>query len=288
MGKFYEYEIRAGAQTAPSMLLSMIGRGRRVLEIGCASGSQTRILSTELDCEVYAIEIEPEAAERARPHCKHLVVGNIETVGRDELAAGEPYDVVLCADVLEHLVSPRSALEKVRPLIASGGYLLASIPNVTHSALVFEMMSGRFEYRDTGLLDATHLRFFDRHGVLKLFEESGFFVESVDCVVIPPAKTEFRIEPADSADRFVLNYMRRRNPDSDTLQFIVRAVPATTPSESKSALESARQRLDSLEREVMELRKTLLRRDSELEWLSRRPWNRLAGLVRRAVSKDVG
>src|SRR2546422_6811471 len=142
MGKLYDYRVRAGAGNAPAMLLSLIGRDRRVLEIGCSSGSQTRVLASELGCQVFAIEIDPEAAELARPYCKHLVIGNIESVTRDELAAGEPYDVVLCADVLEHLLNPRLALEKVRSLIASDGFLLASIPNVTHSALVFEMMTG--------------------------------------------------------------------------------------------------------------------------------------------------
>jgi hypothetical protein len=176
-------------------------------------------------------------------------------------------------------------LEKVRPLIAPGGCLLASIPNVTHAALVFEMMNGRFEYRDFGLLDATHIRFFDRCAVLTLFEEAGYFVEEIDRVVVPPAKTEFHVEPASDADRFVLDYMQRRNPDSDTFQFIVQAVPAKTFGESKSSLESARRRLQALEFDIARLRETLSRRDSELQWLARRPWNRMTELLRRVLGK---
>jgi len=237
MGKFYEYKVREGAQSAPAKLLALVRRGSRVLEIGCSTGSQTRVLSNELGCKVVAIEIDPEAAEHARPYCQHLLVGSIESIKAADLAFGEPYDVVICADVLEHLLDPRVALEKVRPLISPNGCLLASIPNVTHSALVFEMMNGRFEYRDYGLLDATHIRFFDRYGVLRLFEDSGYFVEKLDRVVIAPEKTEFRVVPADDADRFVLDYMTRRNPDGDTFQFIVRAIPASTPSHAKSALE---------------------------------------------------
>lgn len=288
MGKFYEYRVRQGTETAPAKLLGLVGRGRRVLEIGCSTGSQTRTLSNELGCQVVAIEIDPEASERARPYCQRLIVGSIETVTAEELATGAPYDVVLCADVLEHLLDPRSALEKVRPLIASDGCLLASIPNVTHSALVFEMMNGRFEYRDYGLLDSTHIHFFDRYGVLRLFEDSGYFVERVDRVVVSPEETEFHVQPADYGDRFVLNYMRRRNPDSDTFQFIVRAVPTVTPHESKSALEAARRRLETSERELVALRELLARRSSELEWISRRPWNRLADLVRRLLFKGHG
>jgi 2-polyprenyl-3-methyl-5-hydroxy-6-metoxy-1,4-benzoquinol methylase len=288
MGKFYDYKVREGAESAPAKLLALVGRGSKVLEIGCSTGSQTRVLSNELGCKVVAIEIDPEAAEHARPYCEHLIVGSIESVNAAELAVGEPYDVVICADVLEHLLDPRLALEKVRPLISSNGCLLASIPNVTHCALVFEMMNGRFEYRDYGLLDATHVRFFDRHGVLRLFEDSGYFVEKVDRVVTSPAKTEFHVVPADSADHFVLDYMSRRNPDSDTFQFIVRAVPTTTPNQSKSALESARRRLAAAERELVALRETLSRRESELQWISRRPWNRVAGLIRGLLPKGDG
>jgi len=288
MGKFYEYRVREGAESAPAKLLALVGKGSRVLEIGCSTGSQTRVLANELGCQVVAIEIDPEAAEHARPYCQHLVVGSIESLNAAELAPGEPYDVVICADVLEHLLDPRLALEKVRPLISSNGCLLASIPNVTHSALVFEMMNGRFKYRDYGLLDTTHIRFFDRSAVLRLFEDAGYFVEKLDRVVIPPEKTEFRVVPADDADRFVLNYMDRRNPDSDTFQFIIRAIPAVTLDHSKSALESARRRLEKSERELVALREQLSRRSSELEWVERRPWNRMTNFIRGLLSRGAG
>jgi 2-polyprenyl-3-methyl-5-hydroxy-6-metoxy-1,4-benzoquinol methylase len=288
MRKFYEYKVRERAESAPAKLLALAGRGSRVLEIGCSIGSQTRVLSSELGCQVVAIEIDPEAAEHARPYCQHLIVGSIESVNAADLAAGEPYDVVICADVLEHLLDPRLALEKVRPLISPNGCLLASIPNVTHSALVFEMMNGRFEYRDYGLLDTTHIRFFDRYGVLRFFEDSGYFVETLDRVMMSPAETEFHVVPADYADRFVLNYMSRRKPDSDTFQFIVRAMPAATPNQSKSALEFARRRLETSERELVALREMLSRRNSELEWISRRPWNRVTNFIRSLLSRDDG
>ena len=290
MSKLYEYRIAHDEESAPAKLLRRVRRGSRVLEIGCSSGSQTRVLSKELGCQVFAVEIDPAAAELARPYCHHLVIGNIESVTTEELAAGQPYDFVIFADVLEHLYSPGLALEKVRPLIAPDGCLLASIPNVTHAALVFEMMNGRFEYREYGLLDATHIRFFDRYSALHLIEESGYFVEDVDRIVVPPGRTEFRVDPCSDADRFVLRYIRERNSDSDTFQFIIRAVPAITPSESKGALESARRRLERQEFELGKLRAELSRRDSELEWLARRTmesdnWSRSTSAFAKARAK---
>jgi 2-polyprenyl-3-methyl-5-hydroxy-6-metoxy-1,4-benzoquinol methylase len=285
MGKLYQYKIDGERQPGPAMLVQLVGKGRRVLEIGCSSGSQTRVLSKDFDCEVIAVEVDPDAAELARPYCRHLIVGNIESLKVDELALGKPYDVVMFADVLEHLYDPKAVLKKVRPLIAQGGCVLASIPNVTHAALVFEMMNGRFEYRDFGLLDATHIRFFDYHGVLRLFEDSGYIVDEVDRVTISPDKTEFRVEPHDDADRFVLDYMRRRNHDSETFQFIVRAVPGDAGDASRSALIVARRRIELLEREKEDLRKTLVRRNSELEWLAGRPLRCAFERLRRTFSR---
>jgi len=265
--------------------LRMVGTKRRVLEIGCSSGSQTRSLSGDLECQVVAVEIDPVAAERARPYCERLIVGSIESLSTEDLSSGGAYDVVLFADVLEHLRDPRAALEKVRALISPNGCVLASIPNVTHSALVFEMMNGRFEYRDYGLLDATHIRFFDRVGVLRLFEEAGYVVEDTDCVTVPPDQTEFRVQPADDDDRFVLNYMRRRNPDSETFQFIVRAVPGIAGIDSKGAALAARRRIETLEREVVEMRKVIAMKEAENVWLSRGAWNRTIHFVRNLFSR---
>ncbi len=291
MGKLYRYEVDDAREDAPAKLMRLVGTGKTVLEVGCSSGSQSRTLSERLGCRVYAVEIDPQAAEHARPHCAQIVVGSIETMDAEALASGAPYDVVLFADVLEHLHDPLAAIEKVRPLLAPGGCVLASIPNVTHAALVFEMMQGRFEYRDYGLLDATHLRFFDRAGVLRLFEKARFHIDHLDTVQVRPADTEFATRPGGDADQAVFDYMRRRNPDSETFQFIVKAYPAATEIDAASALLASRRHVEELEhalacsrQEALNLRATLARRESELRWLGDRPWVRLARDLRARLA----
>src|SRR5664279_998255 len=114
MTKLYDYKIAADGRGAPARLLRLVGTNRHVLEIGCSSGSQTRVLSSDLKCQVVAVEIDPVAAERARPFCEKLIVGSIESLSTESLSSSKDYDFVLFADVLEHLRDPRSALEKVR------------------------------------------------------------------------------------------------------------------------------------------------------------------------------
>lgn len=291
MGKLYRYEVDDAREDAPAKLMRLVGSGKTVLEVGCSSGSQSRTLAERLGCRVYAVEIDPHAAEHARPHCADIVVGSIEALDAEALSAGAPYDVILFADVLEHLHDPLAAIDKVRPLLAPGGFVLASIPNVTHAALVFEMMQGRFEYRDFGLLDCTHVRFFDRAGVLRLFEKGRYHIDHLDTVQVKPADTEFATRLAGEADQAMFDYMRRRNPDSETFQFIVKAYPVATETDSLTALRASRRHIEELEHvlalhrhEIGDLKKTLARRDSELKWLGNRPWIRLARYLRARLT----
>lgn len=144
--------------------------GSRVLDIGCATG----YLAAELvqrGCRVAGVEPDPAAARRAREHCEHLVVGDIEDSDcRDELAALAPFDVVLFGDVLEHLRDPWSALRHVAPF---GALVVLSVPNVAHWTGRRALLRGRFAYSEHGLFDRTHLRFFTRASARALAEGAG-------------------------------------------------------------------------------------------------------------------
>ncbi len=92
------------------------------------------------------------------------------------------FDAVLFGDVLEHLVDPSGALLRVRPWLASGGVVVASVPNLGHWAVVADLLEGRFEYVPYSILSGTHIRFFTRRTVCDLFEACGYEVSSVETV----------------------------------------------------------------------------------------------------------
>jgi methionine biosynthesis protein MetW len=156
------------------ILLSMIPVGARVLDVGCGTGSITRLIRDLRGAEVLGIEPNGERARLAGERGLQVVHGVYE----DAIVQRHgTFDVVLFADVLEHLVDPAATLRAVRGALGDGGRVLASIPNVAHWSVRLSLLAGRFDYQPTGIMDATHLRWFTRAGVERLFRESGYRME---------------------------------------------------------------------------------------------------------------
>jgi 2-polyprenyl-3-methyl-5-hydroxy-6-metoxy-1,4-benzoquinol methylase len=144
-----------------------------VLEGGVSSGYFARVL-TSAGMVVDGLELDPDAAERARQVCRHVWVGDLQAVDDDELDG--PYDVLLFGDTLEHIPDPAAVLRRLRTKLRDDGVLVVSIPNFANWAVRLQVLSGRFRYNDRGILDRTHLRFFTEKSVRELFAAGGFEV----------------------------------------------------------------------------------------------------------------
>lgn len=164
------------AQERPEMRPFIPAGAQRLLEIGCGAGGFVRGLKRERPGQIHAtgIEMVPAVAQAARAVFDTVLEGSVEQE-LSTLQAQAQFDCIVCNDVLEHLVDPGAVLRAVRPLLAPGGLLVASLPNVrywpTASALLW---SGRWDYQDWGILDRTHLRFFTRSSLPALFEPAGY------------------------------------------------------------------------------------------------------------------
>ena len=130
--------------------------GSDVLDVGTADGHPVVAGLKARGCRVWGIEVDEQAAAIAAPMCEQMVVGNVEQLDLTAAFGERRFDVVLCLDVLEHLVEPLDALRRLAGLLTSTGILVASIPNVTHAAVRLQLLQGEFRYTDTGLLDRTH------------------------------------------------------------------------------------------------------------------------------------
>jgi MoaA/NifB/PqqE/SkfB family radical SAM enzyme/2-polyprenyl-3-methyl-5-hydroxy-6-metoxy-1,4-benzoquinol methylase len=210
-------------QLSHDKILKYVGKGKKVLEFGCSTGYVTRLLKEELNCQVTAIEIYPDAAEHASKYCERLIIGDADYIDYKQCFGNEKFDVIIFGDVLEHLKYPDKVLVGINDFIADSGYILASIPNIAHFSIIVELFNGRFDYKEYGLLDRTHLRFFTRESIYNLFESSGYMVGIVDTVDRSPRETEFKTNlqyfPSD-----LLNYIYSHNRDAETYQFIIKAV----------------------------------------------------------------
>jgi len=155
---------------------------RRVLDIGCAAGATGQLLKQQHPgCWVAGIELSAPAAEKARERIDLVLEQKLEDV--DFAAHGilpGSIDTVIVADVLEHIYDPWAALLRLRPLLSEDARVLASLPNARNLWLLNELASGRFPYAKEGLLDITHIRWFTREEMLRMFRETGYEVLRTD------------------------------------------------------------------------------------------------------------
>jgi SAM-dependent methyltransferase len=229
----YRYERQFDTTSGDSLaqLSEWVPAGSTVLELGPAGGYFTRYLQESLDCIVDAVEIDHEMAEAAKPWCRRLFQGNLETLVLSDLFDAHAYDVVVLADVLEHLRFPEQILLQLPILLRDNGVCLISVPNIAYGGLIAELLEGRFDYRNEGLLDKTHLRFFTRHSLTCLLGETGWYPWEWRSVDRPFFDSEFRtrLETLPTALTTLLN----SRPDLQCYQWLVKAklsAPETSPT----------------------------------------------------------
>lgn len=268
-----------------SNLLSFVGDEKFVLEIGCAMGFQTRALKEQQRCRVVGIELDEEQASHARPFCEELIVGDIEALDLADALGKKKFDVVTFADVLEHLKGPAEALSRVKPFLNDTGYVVASIPNITHSSVIFEMAKGLFDYRPFGLLDDTHIRFFTKKTIYDAFEKAGYLIVAMERRRLKPIDTEFQTIPQTPQDHSFLQYLAQMNPEWDTYQFIVKAVPACAEHNlMQTELFSAQSQLQALENALRINQARVKELESQVAWLSKNPLQRAITFLRKLGS----
>ena len=154
--------------------------GLRLLDLGAAGGHLGRAVR---DRCAYLAGVEPDTAlpTSARE-------GYDDWRATSALAAGsweQPFDAVVCADVLEHLPEPEALLGRIHGWLRGGGTLLVSVPNVANVTVRLGLAAGRFSYADRGILDRTHLRFFTRTTAASLLAQGGFSVRAIEASAMP-------------------------------------------------------------------------------------------------------
>ncbi|WP_395026756.1 methyltransferase domain-containing protein [Comamonas odontotermitis] len=229
----YTRHIDPQERTSLSVLAGKIRPGSRVLDLGCGPGVLGQHLHQRLGCTVDGVTFSAEEAELARPHYRDVAVADLEQINLAEAFLLRQYDYIVCADVLEHLRHPEQILADCRALLAEDGQILVSIPNAGYCGLVMELMQGELRYREEGLLDATHLRFFTRQSLLRLLNAEQWCVESLETIDRPLDESEFARTTADSLPPAVMQYLLSQ-PDALAYQFVASVRPAGDPAAVQS------------------------------------------------------
>lgn len=220
---FYQREIRPDEYSSLSVLASLVPMGSQVLDLGCGSGALGLHLGTTRGCTCDGVTLNQAEAAHARAHYRRIEVADLEASNLPALFAGQSYDVIVCADVLEHLRRPERVLHACASLLKPGGRLLISVPNVAYAGLTLELMHGEFRYRPEGLLDQTHLRFFTRRSLDRFLQDNGWALDTLQAIQRELWDSEFQRTP-DSLPPAVARYLLAQ-PDALTYQFVATVRP---------------------------------------------------------------
>jgi len=236
----YAHEIDPNGGSAAAVLARMVEPGQRVLELGTGPGTVTRILHDK-GCKVTGVEMDPDTLATCAPFCERTLQANLEDPLWWQPLDGERFEVIICADVLEHLRDPRPLLEKLPVFLMEGGCVLMSLPNASHLTIVASLLGGRFPYQKNGLLDNTHLKFYGREDLDALLRECGFLWQHWHTVQVDPSQAELKQywNDLEESDR---EFLKARCADGMVYQHVVRAFPT-----------SASGHLNKLQKDLMEL-----------------------------------
>lgn len=151
-------------------------RPNKVLDVGCGAG----LLGSQLrekypGCTTYGIEPDAERAKYASERFDIVITGAIDDpTAFDKIKAEGPFDLIICADVLEHLTSPKETLQSLTALLSPDGHVITSLPNVRHASTFVDLyLLGTWPQRERGIHDRTHLHFYARRDILRLGHEAG-------------------------------------------------------------------------------------------------------------------
>ncbi len=153
----------------------------RVLEVGCGSGLTLEYLKDRGATEVVGVELRGDVVRAIRQKGKIDRVWQMDVVTEEIPEEDETFNTIVLSHVLEHFARPQDILARLARLAAPEARYLIAVPNVRHlSVLVPLIVNGDFTYRDSGIMDHTHLRFFTRNSVCTLLEQAGLRANRVE------------------------------------------------------------------------------------------------------------
>jgi methionine biosynthesis protein MetW len=155
------------------VLQSFLPNRVRILDVGCGTGSLTNVVTGGKNNEVLGIEPDKLRAEVANSRGVDVFCG---ILSEEYFNGRELFDVVMFADVLEHVADPAALLRLASKGLKPDGFVLISVPNVAHWSMRLHMLRGRFDYTEIGIRDATHLRWFTLKTVKNLLHSQKFEV----------------------------------------------------------------------------------------------------------------
>jgi 2-polyprenyl-3-methyl-5-hydroxy-6-metoxy-1,4-benzoquinol methylase len=214
-------------------IIQNINNGSKVLDIGCSSGNLGKAIKTETKSTVVGVEIDRLDAKRAAKVLDAVYAVNLETEAMPAGLAKQQFDYIIFCDVIEHLVWPAETLQKIKSLLKPNGKVLFCIPNMTHMSVRLMLLGGKFDYGETGILDKTHLHFYDKEEIYRVFADAGYFISSFEWVsqAIQPERIKNRLNKLGLVTKQA--FFDKDDIGAVAYQYVGAAVPMAKPPASK-------------------------------------------------------
>jgi 2-polyprenyl-3-methyl-5-hydroxy-6-metoxy-1,4-benzoquinol methylase len=159
------------------MLEFFPSNAKTVLDVGCGQGIFAKKIKDIYKTETWGIEYMTSHAEEAKKNLDKVFAGECEKF-LDDLP-NDYFDVIYFNDVLEHLIDPYMVLNKMKEKLTDKGRIISSIPNIRyHSALKMLILKKEWMYKESGVMDHTHIRFFTKKSIKRMYENLGFKIIS--------------------------------------------------------------------------------------------------------------
>ena len=214
----YDFEIDLTDRTSTGIILNKIPRGSVVLEFGCATGRMTRYMKEELDCRVYIVEFDQRAYEKAKQYAQDGICDDIMNYRWMESFGQVRFDVIIFADVLEHLTKPDQVLMQAAKLLKDDGSIHISVPNITHNDIVLKAYDEHFDYTKTGLLDEDHVHFWGMENLKDFARQCGLSIRSIRGTYCTTGMTE---QGGSAENKKLLTNILRERQCGEVYQFLV-------------------------------------------------------------------
>jgi glycosyltransferase involved in cell wall biosynthesis/GT2 family glycosyltransferase/2-polyprenyl-3-methyl-5-hydroxy-6-metoxy-1,4-benzoquinol methylase len=208
------------ANDSHPIIMDFITGTGSLLDVGCATGCIGNSLQGR-GMRLVGLEVDPVAAEQAQPYYDQFIVGDVTSPEVLNQLENNAFDTIVLGDVIEHLIDPWAFVRAITEKLAQDGNLIISIPNLGHASVIASLLAGNFNYRDMGLLDATHVRFFGLQSLCALVMDAGLTPMELRRVRHGIFATEIPVETERLPARLVP--MLELCPDARTYQFIIKA-----------------------------------------------------------------
>lgn len=187
----YDFDLALDQNTSTGKVIKYVKDGAKVLEFGPGNGRVTKYLKETKHCEVSIIEFDKELYDAVIKFAVDGFLGNIEDFCWCDYFKGQLFDVVIFADVLEHLQDPLKVLENTKLYLKDDGIILVSFPNIGHNSVLIDLFNNKFHYNEYGILDKTHNKFYTQASFETLFKQTGLYIEAEDYTYAQVNNKEF-------------------------------------------------------------------------------------------------